>query len=49
MLIGFPEQDIWIGTPQISVTLRTLAFCQATFPASRDLLGYILRSVLRIP
>jgi len=49
MSTGFTEQDSWTGTPQISVTVRTLGFCQATFPASRDLPGYILGSVLRVP
>jgi len=49
MSTGFPKQDSWTGTPQISVTVRNLDFCQATFLASRDLLGYILGSVLRVP
>jgi hypothetical protein len=40
---------LWNETPETRVTLRNLCFCQATFPAPSDLLGYILGCVLRAP
>jgi hypothetical protein len=46
------QSRIWlrcIDKRETSVTLRNPSFCQATFSAPSDLLGYSLGSILRVP
>jgi hypothetical protein len=46
---GSLESDGWNDAPETGVTVRTVRFCWANFPAPSDLLGYIQSPVLRVP